>query len=155
MAQRNRAAVKRRVLTAAEWALRDSPFEAFYSYSSDLPDSALFLGPVVGPTEPESVGANMIQTDRFTITGGIEAHGYNTDQEAEEGVEEAFRLFEAVLRECKRLRHPDLPVDEPADFDGVVSVVVDEITGPGMWLPDSGEPFGVLQFTLACTSNLP
>lgn len=149
-----RAAIKRRLVEVAEQTVgegvdlgvagRDEEtVTVSYDWSGDIEgDSAIYFGDISGDAEPESVGANPLTEDRFSIDFRLTVWGFQSPQEADEAAERTLNAFAAPLRSLNRLIGDEVPSTEMPPVDGrspfdVQSVTVVPVDGPLHSFPES------------------
>lgn len=164
MTVRNRAAVKRRLVALAKFALRNAtdgrgrPVTVEYAWPGDnSTDAFLFLGAPEGPSEPESIGANQkrLTRDQFTVRGWIQTYGHRDAETAEEAAMALLVAVEEYLSGGpKNLRHTDVPFDPQPDFDGIQSPYIANVDGPAHTFAQGDLVGGLITFDIACTTTI-
>lgn len=154
-----RAAVKRRLVEIATYAMPD--VEVRYTWAGDAePDRVMYVGQSFGAQDPEAIGTDHLPVDRWAISCTIVLKGFLDGLEAERAVEEQLSCFEAVLRQCRRLNHDDIPASSPeaaAIYSRASSVMVAGVDGPFHSNPQlmGGDTIqGWVEFEISCTADL-
>lgn len=149
-----RPAVKRRLRDIAQHALPD--VRCTYTWDGrPVADSTLWLGPVEGSVDPESIGRQPLDVDLFSIPVRVELLGHATPEDAEDAAMDAVNALDAALWESQRLTGvTGLPDGDTASYRGVVTVRIARMDGPGHSLPNRGAYFGWCELELLCTANV-
>lgn len=163
----NRAGVKRRIGEILTHALADFdhgdgrevadvPIVYTWDPAQAYPSSA-FLGLLDGSAETVGMRrTDHVSIDTFTVHCGVALVGFRDGAAAEEAAESALRAFDAVLRGCNRLIHPDVPAESTGSFHGVTTAVIGQVTGPyhAVDQAGSGTISGHVEFYVDCTTTV-
>lgn len=152
-----RAAVKRRLVEIAQYAMPD--VDVHYTWAGDAePDRVMYVGQSFGAQDPEAIGSDYLPVDRWTIACTITLKGFTDGLEAERAVEEQLARLGVVLRDCRRLNHPDVPPSaDAATYSRASSVTIAGVDGPFHSNPQlmGGDTIqGWAEFEISCTADL-